>query len=129
MFRGYVKGLKKVTAKCRTYYYHRKTMKRILAPFGTPEFVLEVARIEEALREKEPTPGTLGMLIDIYRASPFWADLRPATRVSYDRAFEVLNPLRQMPIAEFKPSWVAGLRDEVGQKRGRWMANNVRAVL
>ncbi len=129
MFRGHVKGLKKVTAKGHTYYYHRKTMKRIKAPFGTPEFILEFAGIEEDLKQKQAAPGTLGLLIDTYRGSPFWADLRPATRISYDRAFEVLKPLQAMPLVEFKPAWVAGLRDEVGQKRGRWMANNVRAVL
>jgi len=39
------------------------------------------------------------------------------------RAFEVLRPLRAMPLVGFKPACVAGLRDEVGQKRGRWMAN------
>ena len=129
MFRGHVKGVKKATAKGRTYYYHRKTGKRIKALFGTPEFLLEVARIEEAEKKKTPLPGTLGMLIDYYRQSLFWADLRPKTRLSYDRAFQVLKPLWPMPLVEFRPSWVARLRDEVGAKRGRWMANNVRAVL
>ncbi len=129
MFRGQIKGLKRVTAKGRTYYYHRQTMKRIKAPFGTAEFILEVARINAALGKKTAVPGTLGMLIDAYRASPFWRDLRPSTRISYDRAFDVLKPVRAMPLVEFKPSWVAGFRDEVGEKRGRWMANNVRAVL
>ncbi len=71
MFRGHVKGLKKVTAKGHTYYYHRKTMTRIKAPFGTPEFILEFARIQEALRQKQAAPGTLGLLIDHYRSSPF----------------------------------------------------------
>jgi integrase len=129
MFRGHVKGVKKVSAKGHVYYYHRKTMTRIRAPFGTPEFVLEVARLEQAAQRRAALPGTLGMLIDAYRSSPFWADLRPATRLSYDRAFDVLRPLRDMPLINFKPGWVAALRDEIGQKRGRWMANNVRAVL
>src|SRR5215213_1891672 len=129
MFRGHVKGVKKATAKGRVYYYHRRTGTRIKARFGTAEFVLEVARLEETVALKRAMPGTLGMLIDAYRESTFFADLRLATRISYDRAFEVLQPIRAMPLVEFKPGWVAGLRDEVAAKRGRWMANNVRAVL
>ncbi|QJP14619.1 tyrosine-type recombinase/integrase [Starkeya sp. ORNL1] len=128
MFRGRVKGIKRVQAKGRVYYYHRRTKTRIKAAFGSPEFILEVARLEAG---SQPTarPGTLGMLIDAYRKSPFWHDLKPATRITYDRAFEVLAPLRGMPLVEFRASWVAALRDEVNDKRGRWMAKNVRAVL
>jgi integrase len=124
-----VKGVKKVRSKGRVYYYHRKTMTRIKSEFGSAEFFVELARLDRAAIRAKALPGTLGFLIDDYRRSPFWRGLAHATRISYDRAFEVLKPLFGIPLIEISPGWVAALRDEVAEKRGRWMANYVIVVL
>ncbi|WP_292530860.1 tyrosine-type recombinase/integrase [Methylocystis sp.] len=118
-----VKGIKKVRSKGRDYYYHRKSMTRINAKFGTAEFFVELAQLERAAHKAASLPGMLGAAIERYRRSTFFCDLAPATRNSYDRAFAVLEPLSPMPLVEATPAWVAGLRDEIAEKRGRWMAN------
>jgi integrase len=104
-------------------------MTRIKAEFGTAAFFVELTRLDQAAIKAASLPGALSPAIERYRRSPFFRDLAPATRHSYDRAFEVLKPLSDMPLVEATPSWVAALRDEVAEKRGRWMANYVIVAL
>jgi hypothetical protein len=94
-------------------------MTRIKSDCGSAEFCVELARLDRAVIRAEALPGTLGFLIKDYRRSPFWSGLAHATRISYDRVFEVLKPLHAMPLVELSPGWVAALRDEVAEKRGR----------
>lgn len=110
-------------AKGRTYWYHRGSMTRLKAEFGSAEFFLELERLERSVKARDGMPGTLGAAIDGYRRSAFFQNLAPATRYSYDRAFDVLRPLRPMPLIEASSRWAAALRDEIAQKRGRWLAN------
>jgi len=125
-----VKGLKKVRAKGRVYYYHRKTGRRLESPFGTPEFFAEIAAAEAAIKGKDKsTPGTLGMVIDAYKASRFFTDKREATKVSYERALSILDPLRKMPVSKITSGFAAELRDRLAEKRGRWITNYTLTVL
>lgn len=112
------------------YTYHRKTGTRIHAEFGTAEFFQELAVIERHVKRGEARPGTLGMVIEQYKRSSAWAGLAPPTRTSYQRAFEVLKPLADMPLVEIDRPFIVALREEkVFPKRGRWMANYVVTVL
>lgn len=125
-----VRGLNKVRAKGRIYFYHRKSGRRILADPGTPEFFAELAAAEASLKPApKARPGTLGLVIDAYRASKFFTDRRPATRLSYDRAMLVLEPLRDMPLHAITGGFVAGVRDKLAQTRGRWITNYTLTVL
>jgi integrase len=70
------------------------------------------------------------MVIEQYKRSSAWAGLAQPTRTSYQRAFEVLKPLADMPLVEIDRPFIVALREEkVFPKRGRWMANYVVTVL
>lgn len=125
-----VKGLKKATSKGRVYYYHRKTGLRIKSAPGTPAFFAEIAAAEATLeRAPEAIPGTLGAVMDAYRNSSFYTDRREATRLSYDRAMELLLPMRNMPLVRITAGFAAQLRDKLAKKRGRWIVNYTITVL
>jgi hypothetical protein len=124
-----VKGINRVKSKGRWYFYHCATGTRLKGEPGSPEFLAELARIGAFLEKKKAQPASLELIIEEYRKSPFWGDLRPATQFSYNRAFDVLKPLFQMPLSEITPGFVAGLRDKIAEARGRWMAHYVKTVL
>lgn len=119
-----IKGLNKVKSKGKTYFYHRKTGRRIDAAPGTAAFFAEIAAAEDSIRGKaKATPGTLGMIVDAYRASKFFTDKKEATRLSYERALAVLEPLRDMPLSKITSGFAAELRDRLAETRGRWIVN------
>jgi len=76
-----VKGVKRVRAKGRVYYYDRKSRRRITAPYGTPEFFQEIEQLRGIAKARSSSPGTLGGLIEAYRASPEFTGLVPRTRL------------------------------------------------
>jgi hypothetical protein len=75
-----VKGLKRYRSKGRWHYYHRLTGARLKAEFGTGEFFAELAALERRVKREKALPGTLGMLLASYRASPAFVDLAASTR-------------------------------------------------
>lgn len=108
------------------YCYHRKSGTPIHGEFGSPAFFAELAAIEKSQQAKTARPGTLGLAIDAYHRTPAWAALRPKTRVSYERAIAILEPLRDMPLIALNRSTIIRLRDEkIFPRHGRWMANYV----
>jgi hypothetical protein len=113
-----------------SYCYHRATGKRIGAEFGSPAFFEELAVIEKASKKATLTPGSLGLIIDEYKRSPDWAALKDATKISYEKVFAVLAPIRDMPVARMDRSFIFALRDKkLLPKRGRWLANYTVTVL
>lgn len=124
-----VKGVKRVVAKGRVYYYHRKTGERIKAEFGTVAFLQEVERLDGMRPPADEKPGTLGALIAAYKASPEFTDLAERTRKDYNRVFDYLAPWRDLPLARLTPPLVFGLRDKAYRKHKRRFANYVIAVL
>lgn len=127
-----IKGLKSYRhpKTGKLYTYHRATGTRLKAEPGTPAFLAEVAALEaKAAGPKKPAAGTLGLVVDAYRKSPAWAGLSQATRVSYDRAFAVLEPIGAMPLTSLDRPFVVALQEKVFARRGRWMANYAVAVL
>lgn len=119
-----VKGLNKVKSKGKVYYYHRKSGRRIVSKPGTPDFFAEIADAVASIKGKDkPAPGTLGMIMDAYRASRFFLDKKAATRLSYERALQMLEPLRDMPLSKITSGFAAELRDRLAEKRGRWIVN------
>ena len=108
------------------YCYHRKSGTPIHAEFGSSAFFAELAAIEKCQQVKTAKPGTLGLAIDAYHQTPAWAALRPKTRVSYERAIAILEPLRDMPLISLNRSTIIRLRDDkIFPRHGRWMANYV----
>ena len=117
----------------KVYYYYRRAGKRIPIKneFGTAAFLREVAEIEKKfMKSNGNAHGTLGFLIDSYKASQNFIELRTATRLSYERAFSVLKPFSSAEIKDFKRSTIIELRDRVLlPKHKLWMANYAITVL
>jgi hypothetical protein len=74
-----MKGVKKIRAKGRVYYYHRKTMTRLPGQPGSAEFMAALDALNRK-QELAARPGTLGGLIQRHRASPDFTDRAANTR-------------------------------------------------
>jgi integrase len=117
-----VKGVKKVRAKGHIYFYHRKTMTRLPDQFGTPEFMRAFLALEQK-HELAAGPGTLGALIQRYRASPDFADLAANTRRNRQWVFDYLKPLDGMRLADIDSAFLYEVRDRAKVKHKRSFAN------
>lgn len=91
----------------------------------------EVQQLNASMPKAEagPAEGTLGFLIARYKDSPEWDGLKPATRVSYERAFAYLKALDMMPVDRISPPFVLQMRDRCFRTHKRWLANYVVTVL
>lgn len=96
--------------------YHRITRTPVdlrIAALGSAEFFAECARITELTRMAgPPKPGTLGLLIEEYRASPSFGDLAVRTRSDYQRCLDCLNRsvIRPSRVLTEVLSFVSGTR-------------------
>jgi len=128
-----VRGVKKVTSKGRTYYYHRRSGVRIeIDPSAEPEaFAARVHNLNsQGLRRVPKAPdGTLGGVIASYRDSSEFSSLAPRTKRDYLRVLNYLEPLSGMPLTKLSPAFVYRLRDMANQDHKRRFANYVLAVL
>ncbi len=127
-----VKGVKRYKRKGEWYCYHRASGTRLKEPFGTPAFFGELSAAERRWKERggaAAMPGTLGMAILSYRASPAFTDLAPRTQADYQKVLDYLAPMDKMPLVKIDTAWVAKLRDKTYKKRKRRFANYVISVL
>jgi integrase len=112
--------------------YHRRTGVPIdlnKAPFGSAEFFAECSRIIAiASAQLPPRPGTLGLLIAEFRASPAFLDLKPKTRSGYHEVFSYLRPIADQPLTKFNRALVVKIHDKA-QGKGRRFADRVKALL
>jgi hypothetical protein len=127
-------GIKLVRANGAIYRYHRATGKRIKAnPDTHPEaFLAEVKALEAEVAARarlDPRPGGLGGLFTLYKKSPEFTQLEPITQKGYQRAIDALKTFDGKPLPNIDQPWVLKARDEVFEARGRWLANQVVAVL
>jgi integrase len=113
--------------------YHRATRIAVdltKSPVGTAEFFAECARIGELSKASgPPKPGTLGHLINEYRASISFLDLAARTRSDYQRCFDYLKPIAATALVHFNGALIVRIRDKAASKHGRRFANYVKAVL
>jgi integrase len=111
--------------------YHRKTGIAIdlkKAPLGSAEFMAECARIRALTTVTSPKPGTLGLLINAYRAHAAFTDLAPRTQSDYQAVFNYLKPIADTPLIKFDSPLIVRIRDKATTK-GRRQANYVKTVL
>ena len=92
-------------------------------------FDIEVHRINELHKTKEAKPGTLGMLIKKYRASPRFQKRKPRTQADYQKVFDWLQPIENTPLEKFTRGFVAKIRDKAEAQHKFRFANMVRSVL
>jgi integrase len=133
-----VKGLQKFSDRHgKKRCYIRRGKDRIgkidleKAPLGTPEFFAEYSRIAAQFVKTDATkPGTLGLLIERYRASPaFLQDIRDRTRSDYQKIFNYLKAIDDIPITSFSTPLIVKLRDKAAEKHGRRFGSYVKQVL
>lgn len=131
-----IRGIKLVRANGSIYRYHRATGKRIAAnPDTHPEtFFAEVKLLEAEATAKstarlDPKPSHLGGLFTLYRASPEFTQLEHVTQAGYQRAMDALKTFDAKVLVNIDQPWILKVRDEVYAARGRWLANQVVAVL
>lgn len=116
-----MKGIKKATAKGRTYYYHRRTGERILADPNTDPaaFVAQVHALDKkGAPAEDKIPGTWGDLVLRYRLSPEWRGLAPRTRADYDKVFNYLARIDDRPLTAITSPRLIALRDKAFDQRG-----------
>lgn len=123
-----MKGVKRVIAKGRVYYYHRATLTRLPGAPGTTIFMDALAALD-AKGAVKAVPGTLGALICAYRASPEFGALAKRTRSDYQRVFDYVKPLAELPLIEADAARLYDVRDRAFSKRRRRFANYVVQVL
>src|SRR5215475_6112066 len=100
MVRINLKGIAKVTAKGRTYYYAWRGGPRLRGEPGSPEFVKSY---NEAIEDRRtPDSSRFKSLIKLYKASNAYQHLQPSTKKNWspwlDRIGQYFGDLR---IAQF----------------------------
>ncbi|WP_417814096.1 tyrosine-type recombinase/integrase [Thalassospira alkalitolerans] len=128
-----LKGIKRVKAKGRWYFYHRATGKRIAAKPNTAAFAAEVAQLDEQAASIDAKTGTIkgtwGWLVENYRKSPEWLALADRTKKDYMRVFDYMERVKNEQLDTFTPPKMARLRDLTFQNRKRHFANYTIAVI
>jgi integrase len=128
-----IRGIKPVTirkgGRVFRYFYHRATGKRVMAEWGTAGFAAEVERLDALAKERAPRDGSLKALIVTYKKSSEFIELAPRTRADYDKVFDYLKPIGDMPVLEIDAKFLYELRDKAYQKRKRRFANYVVQVV
>lgn len=125
-----IRGVNKVRAKGRMYYYHRKSGTRLPDDPRSVAFREALERLEATWQaDSDIKVGTLGALIAAYRASPEYARLAVRTRHDYDLVFNYIKPLDRMPIVQIDSAAVIGIRDRAFAQKKRRFANHVLQVL
>ncbi|MFD2207178.1 tyrosine-type recombinase/integrase [Kiloniella antarctica] len=92
----HIHRVKKKTSKGhKYYYYHRFTRARLPNDPNSVEFMVA---LEEQSRFGRPKEGTLGQLIEEYKASPEFTQRSKNTKSNYVTQMEKLKPLTDLPI-------------------------------
>jgi hypothetical protein len=117
-----LKGIKryrvrKANGRTYEYTYHRATGKRIEASVGSPEFLSEVTRLTSEAAIAQPRAGSLGALIKSYRQGPEFQGLAPRSRTDYEKVFDWLSPLDDMPLLRVDGPFMIKMRDAAFKPR------------
>ena len=113
--------------------YHRKTRISVdlkKYEIGSAEFFARCAEIKtKSETPRASKPGTLGLLINRYRAHDDFLRLKMRTRQDYQRCFDYLQAIQETPLVSFKATTIVKIRDEAGQALGRKWGNYVKSAL
>jgi integrase len=131
-----VKGFKIFTDRHGKHRcYHRKTGHKIdldKAPFGSAAFFAECEKIRalsDALKAREPRPGTVGGILAAYFAEAHFLNLSERTRRDYRQCAAFLENIRDTPVHMIDTPLVAAIHDRAAQKMGWRRANMLRTFL
>lgn len=126
------KGVHKVTAKGRTYYYAWRGGPRIDAEPESRDFLDQYVRLTRNRRDG-PFEGRLAELVRLYCRSNRWTKLRESTRKTYLYCFDLIEAeFSDLPAADLcRPGarrMFLDWRDEIAEDRPR-MADMTMSVL
>lgn len=126
-----VKGIKKFKDRHgKLRVYHRKTGQPIKAEFGSGAFFEELARLDKLVEMTgDPRPGSLGNVINTYRANSRFTELASRTRDDYQKVFDYLQPIQGTPLVAFNTPLVVLIRDKAAKAKGRRFGNYTQQVL
>ena len=114
-----LKGIAKVTAKGRIYWYAWRGGPRLRGEPGSPQFM---ASYNEALDNRRiPDAGRFGSLVTLYRASPDYQGLAASTRRQWGLWLDrIADHFAELRIAQFdRPEKI---RPVIRRWRSRWAA-------
>ena len=95
-----LKGVAKVTAKGRSYWYAWRGGPRLVGEPGSPEFHASYIEAHEALRA--PDPGRFRSLVVAYKASDDYARLAPATKQNWGPWLDrIAEHFGELSVAQF----------------------------
>lgn len=125
MVKFHIKGIKTYKSKGKIYHYDRSTGKPIHAPYGTPEFALEVREIRVSGRNERPCilKGSLAALILDFQASIEFEILAPRTQKDYRGYAKDLESVKDLALLTLVAPHIAVIRDQVAKKRTKDRAN------
>lgn len=117
MVRVNLKGIAKVTAKGRTYWYAWRGGPRLPGAPGSPEFISAYREAHERLRA--PDNERFRSVVTLYRGSPEFAKLADTTKRNWNRWLDRIGEhFGDLRIAQFdRPEKI---RPVIRQWRNRW---------
>jgi integrase len=98
-------------------------------PPCTAAYYEECARIERQHAPNRTKPGTLGALIEKYRASPAFRELAKRTRSDYQGVFNYLSQIQDIALVRFTSPFIVKLRDKAEKQKHPRFATYVKQVL
>jgi integrase len=90
---------------------------------------VEVDRLDKLHTPLLAKPGTLAGLLESYKKSPRFLDLKPRTKSDYAKVMDYLQLLADTPLALIGTGFMAKLRDKAKAKKGTSFANHMLALL
>lgn len=129
-----IPGVKQQRVAGRTYYRHRKTGEQIRAEYPSPQFDAELKRLNAVAAAREaakagPVKGTIGALIEAYRASPEFAGLAPRTQADYRDKLDYLKPGALGLLGSLSRAEIMLIRDKAHRDRKWHFANYLVTVM
>lgn len=114
-----VSGVKRVKARGKLYFYHRKTGQRILAKPNTLAFAAEVERLDGIASKRTAKPGTYLAMAEKFRQSDIWKNLSDLTRRDYNRVISYCcETVRDEDPRDLTKAEAADARDEAAERHG-----------
>jgi len=126
-----LKGVHRVKARGKMYYYHRATGTRLQSRYGTKAFVDEVYALNEMVNSKdgETLPGTWRALYKEFLMSDDFGNLAPRTKSDYEKRILGKLNIDGVPLSDMTPPTILQLRDAIRKKHGVKQANYTITVM
>lgn len=124
-----VSGVKEYRVKGRLYRYHRASGTPIDTSLKGQALAAEVDRLDKLHAPQKAKAGTLGGLLESWKRSPSFTELKSRTRSDYQAIMDYLRPVAGTPLAMISSGWIAKLRDKTVKAKRTGFTNHMLAML